>query len=168
MSKLLKNTCNKCRTSWTSASNLFPSQLHFLGVLLYIISFFHSRPIFSSTSECFSFMFFFDCSVSDLPRTLSHLMLTIYLKLWRASKSNRNSCWKMFLQVVVPEKLCRHFGKLPLPQWSLLVPPLIGNMELFLLFQMFVWEFSQVSQTQKQLSSGAIKSSFSAKICDTL
>ena len=33
---------------------------------------------------------------------------------------------------------------------------LIGSMELFLLFQKFAWEFSQIFQTQKQLSSGAL------------
>ena len=34
---------------------------------------------------------------------------------------------------------------------------LIGNIELFLLFQKFAWEFSQIFQIQKQLSSGALQ-----------
>ena len=34
---------------------------------------------------------------------------------------------------------------------------MISNIELFLLFQKFAWEFSQIFQMQKQLSSGALQ-----------
>ena len=79
------------------------------------------------------------------------------------SKSTTNSCRKMFLQVVVSDKFFRHFGKFTLPQWSFLVPLLIGNMELFLLFQNFPWEFSQIFETQKQLPSGALQTQLFCK-----
>ena len=48
-----------------------------------------------------------------------------------------------------------HFVKFLLPQWSFLLQLLIGNVELFLLFQMFACEISWIFQTQKQLLSGA-------------
>ena len=64
---------------------------------------------------------------------------------------------EIFLQVVISDKFWRHFVKFSLLQWNVLVQLLIGNMELFLLFQMFSWEISQIIQTQKQLWIGALQ-----------
>ena len=58
-----------CGISWSSADNLFPLQLHFLGIFSYI------RKTLNKIFECFPFMFFCDCSVSNKgnPGTLSHM-----------------------------------------------------------------------------------------------
>ena len=87
--------------------------LHFPGFFSYI------RKTLNRVFQSFPFMFFYDCGVSNKgnPGTLSHLKLITYwlvayytnvaFKAW-TSKSNRNSCWKIFLKVVVPDKFCRN------------------------------------------------------------
>ena len=168
---MLENTCNKC-ISWKIAG--LPGvqlTIYFLFSFIFLEHFYTlGRRTFRSIFKCFLSMFFCNFSVLNKGRSRNsvtsraHNLSIIYtttqiqlLKFWWASKSNRNSCWMILLLVVVPDKFWRHFVKFSLPQWSFLVQLLIGNMELFLLFQMFAWEISQIFQTQKQLSSGALQ-----------
>ena len=95
-------------------------------------TFFHRKKAFFGYFYCFPFILFIFltalCQKKANPRTLSHLNLKTYsaiihnatqiqcLKFQRGSKSNRNSCQKLFLQMIVPDSFCTHFRKLSLPQ----------------------------------------------------
>ena len=140
---MLENTCNKCISIKITRLPAVELTIYFLCSFIFL-KFFHTlgRRTFRSIFECFSSMFFSNFSVLNKGRSKNsvtsraHNLYTIYtttqiqlLKFWWASKSNRNSCWKIFVLVVVPDKFWRHFVKFSLPHWSFLVQLFIGNID---------------------------------------
>ena len=155
---MLENTCIKYIFRKIAVLPGIQLTIYFLWSFI-IFEFFHTlgRRTFRIIFECFSSIFFCNFIVLNKDRSRNsvtssaHNLSIIYtttqiqlLKLWWASNSNRNSCWKIFLQVVVRDKFWRYFVIFLLPQWSFLVQLLIGNMEHFLLFQMLAWVISRI------------------------